>query len=342
MAEASSRDQPTFFCHKCITEIRPVLPDYLCPNCNGGFIEQIHVEDSTDQSHSQSDESNRSADERRSSVDSESDPLQTLFVSTLLNELSDTGNRSSGRSNHSSPSSSSSSTSQSPLGGGPSSASNSSSSQNSSHHTSSISSASGSSNSSSNMSSSNATSRRSPGAADSNRSFTMMHGPGINRTTLTFHRHGMDGPHPPSTDMMALIQQILGMANPPPGPGGVYFPVQMLNIHGSPRDYAWGEGGLDAVITQLLNNAEGGHGPPPAPQAAISRLETIRISNIHIEQSQECPVCKEDFKNEESAKMLPCTHFFHPDCITTWLEMHNTCPVCRKAISDSTSSSHAR
>ncbi|XP_071476142.1 E3 ubiquitin-protein ligase RNF126-like isoform X2 [Diadema antillarum] len=142
--------------------------------------------------------------------------------------------------------------------------------------------------------------------------------------------------------LCSLIQQILGMANPPPGPGGVYFPVQMLNIHGSPRDYAWGEGGLDAVITQLLNNAEGGHGPPPAPQAAISRLETIRISNIHIEQSQECPVCKEDFKNEESAKMLPCTHFFHPDCITTWLEMHNTCPVCRKAISDSTSSSHAR
>ena len=25
----------------------------------------------------------------------------------------------------------------------------------------------------------------------------------------------------------------------------------MLNLHGNPRDYAWGEGGLDAIITQV-------------------------------------------------------------------------------------------
>ena len=29
---------------------------------------------------------------------------------------------------------------------------------------------------------------------------------------------------------------------------------QMLNLHGNPRDYAWGEGGLDAIITQVRNN----------------------------------------------------------------------------------------
>ncbi len=25
----------------------------------------------------------------------------------------------------------------------------------------------------------------------------------------------------------------------------------MFNLHGNPRDYAWGEGGLDAIITQV-------------------------------------------------------------------------------------------
>ena len=33
-------------------------------------------------------------------------------------------------------------------------------------------------------------------------------------------------------------------------------------MYGNPGDYAWGRGGLDVIVTQLLNQMDG-TGPPP-------------------------------------------------------------------------------
>ncbi|GBM34229.1 hypothetical protein AVEN_60571-1 [Araneus ventricosus] len=42
MAEAAVESPAArFFCHKCSLEISPVLPDYTCPRCQGGFIEEV-------------------------------------------------------------------------------------------------------------------------------------------------------------------------------------------------------------------------------------------------------------------------------------------------------------
>lgn len=51
--------------------------------------------------------------------------------------------------------------------------------------------------------------------------------------------------------------------------------------HGNPGDYVWGPGGLDAIITQLLNNVEGA-GPPPADADKIDRLPTVKISSVQV------------------------------------------------------------
>ena len=32
-----------------------------------------------------------------------------------------------------------------------------------------------------------------------------------------------------------------------------YFDVLVVKIHGNPGDYAWGRGGLDAIITQVTS-----------------------------------------------------------------------------------------
>ncbi|XP_075482000.1 uncharacterized protein LOC142522464 [Primulina tabacum] len=53
-----------------------------------------------------------------------------------------------------------------------------------------------------------------------------------------------------------------------------------------------------------------------------------------IEGSDHCPVCLNEFQENESLRLLPkCSHAFHMPCIDTWLRSHKNCPVCRSPVS---------
>jgi len=45
-----------------------------------------------------------------------------------------------------------------------------------------------------------------------------------------------------------------------------------------------------------------------------------------------CPVCLNDFAKGDSLKSLPCVHFYHKDCIDSWLLVGHTCPLCKLII----------
>jgi len=117
------------------------------------------------------------------------------------------------------------------------------------------------------------------------------------------------------------------------GPGGArfHFIGPGAQLHGNPGDYAWGRGGLDAIITQLLNQMDGA-GPPPMAKENIQQIPTVKINKQQLEKSQSCSVCWEDFSEGEEVKLLECEHCFHTGCIVPWLELHGTCPVCRKEL----------
>nr|RLV63599.1 hypothetical protein DV515_00018111 [Chloebia gouldiae] len=102
-------------------------------------------------------------------------------------------------------------------------------------------------------------------------------------------------------------------------------------LHSSPGDYAWGQSGLDAIVTQLLGQLEN-TGPPPADKEKISSLPTVLVTQEQVDTGLECPVCKEDYTVAEQVRQLPCNHVFHSSCIVPWLELHDTCPVCRKSL----------
>ncbi|KAL1503646.1 hypothetical protein AB1Y20_012120 [Prymnesium parvum] len=42
-----------------------------------------------------------------------------------------------------------------------------------------------------------------------------------------------------------------------------------------------------------------------------------------------CAICRDPM---ESAKVLPCGHFFHYRCLRSWLEQSHSCPICRASL----------
>lgn len=130
-----------------------------------------------------------------------------------------------------------------------------------------------------------------------------------------------------------IVQQIMtnltGGAGIAGNPG---FPV-FLNLHANLGDYAWGRGGFDAIITQLLNQLDC-TGPPPLTKEKINQIPTTKITQEQVDKVLQCTVCMEDFLYDETVSKLPCSHHFHHECIVPWLELHGTCPICRKLLSE--------
>ncbi|RXG51213.1 E3 ubiquitin-protein ligase [Armadillidium vulgare] len=115
------------------------------------------------------------------------------------------------------------------------------------------------------------------------------------------------------------------------------FPMLLTpGLASNPGDYAWGRGGLDAIITQLMNQLDG-TGPPPLPQEKINQIPTVKITQEQCDKSLQCTVCMEDFNLDELVRKLNCEHCYHEDCIIPWLQLHGTCPVCRKTLMSETS-----
>ncbi|TYJ99063.1 E3 ubiquitin-protein ligase RING1-like [Cucumis melo var. makuwa] len=107
--------------------------------------------------------------------------------------------------------------------------------------------------------------------------------------------------------------------------GEAFHPPSNFNL----GDYFFGPG-LEQLIQQLAENDPNRYGTPPASKSAIEGLPDIKITEeLLATDSSQCAVCKDTFELDEVAKLMPCKHIYHADCIIPWLELHNSCPVCR-------------
>ncbi|PIA19737.1 hypothetical protein COEREDRAFT_79019 [Coemansia reversa NRRL 1564] len=93
---------------------------------------------------------------------------------------------------------------------------------------------------------------------------------------------------------------------------------------------------LEGLIMRLHEEANSGStGPPPASRDFIRKLPTLSKKNC---PTTNCVICDENLLTEltdsnisqnNSVTRLPCNHHFHLSCVKPWLELHNTCPMCR-------------
>lgn len=124
--------------------------------------------------------------------------------------------------------------------------------------------------------------------------------------------------------LMDFLQSISGDADTPFGNSQMIF-------MGNPGDYAWGREGIDTIVTQLLNQMETS-GPPPLAKDKIEEIPKVEITKEEEDKKIQCSVCWEDFRLQEIVRKLQCSHIYHENCIVPWLDLHGTCPICRKSL----------
>lgn len=69
-----------------------------------------------------------------------------------------------------------------------------------------------------------------------------------------------------------------------------------------------------------------------AMPGTVDKLETVPFSPgmFDTEEAMECCVCQVAYDSSSRIKKTPCGHFFHEECIKTWLERYaKSCPICR-------------
>uniref|UniRef100_A0A7S2SC38 RING-type domain-containing protein n=1 Tax=Rhizochromulina marina TaxID=1034831 RepID=A0A7S2SC38_9STRA len=69
-----------------------------------------------------------------------------------------------------------------------------------------------------------------------------------------------------------------------------------------------------------------------ATAQAIEKLPLQPFGAIQAETAEvdtTCPICLGTFEKDMEVRVLPCKHFFHPQCVDEWLRLNSTCPSCR-------------
>ncbi|XP_016299832.1 E3 ubiquitin-protein ligase RNF115-like isoform X2 [Sinocyclocheilus anshuiensis] len=251
MAEAAAAaPRHRFFCHCCRGEIDPKLPEYVCPRCDSGFIEEVSENSSFLQSRDGAGAAAVGGDDMASQF---AELWQLLFMehSALLSDPTVT----------------------------------------------------------------DALRSRSGVEAAVGDPASGTAGPVASVETLSDCTEPVLPPQQNSQQrnsrldqgqaMEGIVQQFLSGLFSNSDSAGSQTSSWSSMLHSNPGDYAWGQGGLDVVITQLLGQSEN-TGPLPAGKEMISSLPIVSISleqhagwnALCVERStpkgnlsNSCPVC---------------------------------------------------
>lgn len=115
------------------------------------------------------------------------------------------------------------------------------------------------------------------------------------------------------------------------GPNPLAIIAQILS-GGRNGDVVYSQEELDRVISELIDQNMNGSAPGPASEAQIQALPKKKMdkSMIGSDGKAECSICMDPVELGVEVTVLPCKHWFHPSCISAWLNEHDTCPHCRR------------
>ena len=83
--------------------------------------------------------------------------------------------------------------------------------------------------------------------------------------------------------------------------------------------------GYDTQMMQPMNDV----------RTTLDDEDSNNIKKVKVENKLEekCSICMSSIDKDEESAELPCTHYFHSECIEPWLKEYNyKCPICRKEV----------
>ncbi|XP_057976005.1 E3 ubiquitin-protein ligase RDUF2-like [Malania oleifera] len=127
-----------------------------------------------------------------------------------------------------------------------------------------------------------------------------------------------------------IVLQVSGLGSRPVAP----YAENVDPAHDEALRSSTGDGDFE-----LFNDQELAPNNRPAGAPATEALRAAKVTAGHIGQDSECPICKEEYEVGGEVREMPCSHFYHSECILAWLRIHNSCPVCRYQLPPPSSSS---
>ncbi|CAH8384948.1 unnamed protein product [Eruca vesicaria subsp. sativa] len=85
-------------------------------------------------------------------------------------------------------------------------------------------------------------------------------------------------------------------------------------------------GSYDEVFGRVLGNSTSTRWPETAEELPVVNLTAEELTERGLVV---CAICREKLVPSERLSELPCLHYYHKDCISSWLTNRNTCPLCR-------------
>lgn len=95
------------------------------------------------------------------------------------------------------------------------------------------------------------------------------------------------------------------------------------------------ENHFNNILSYLIANDPNKYGNPPASKEEVEKLQRLTVTKNNQPEIQKlssdncCPVCKDEYQENDELIKLPCSHLFHNECILPWLKERNSCPTCR-------------
>ena len=92
-------------------------------------------------------------------------------------------------------------------------------------------------------------------------------------------------------------------------------------------DYVFGD--MQALMNQLMQMDTSRSNP--ATKEALAMLDDMKLDKDEVlaNFTSSCGVCQDEFKLDDIVNALPCCHYFHKACLSPWLQLRSTCPICR-------------